>query len=95
VTAVLDIILAGEARRPVSNSKMTAGISNMHAWNWMVVKDRLSALMDLYIHPLYVQSARFSPLYSIHPHPSILYIILYPLYPLWDPLVTLSKYIYV
>jgi hypothetical protein len=40
-------------------------------------------------------SARFSPLYSIHPHPSILYIILYPLYSLWDPFVTLSKYIHV
>jgi hypothetical protein len=29
---------------------------------------------------------------TFHPHPSILYIILYPL---WDPLVTLSKYIHV
>jgi hypothetical protein len=32
---------------------------------------------------------------SILPHSTILYIILYPLYPLWDPLVTLSKYIHV
>jgi hypothetical protein len=40
-------------------------------------------------------SARFSHLYSILPHPSILYIILYPLYPLWDTLITLSKYIHV
>jgi hypothetical protein len=37
------------------------------------------------------QSARFSLLYSILPHSSILY----PLYPSWDPLVTLSKYIHV
>jgi hypothetical protein len=39
-------------------------------------------------------SARFS-LYSILSHPSILYIILYSLYPLWDILITLSKYIHV
>jgi hypothetical protein len=39
-----------------------------------------------------VESARFSPLYSILPHLSIIYIILYPLYSLWDRLVTLSKY---
>jgi hypothetical protein len=38
-------------------------------------------------------SATFSPPYLILPYPSILYIILYPLYPLWDPLITLSKYI--
>jgi hypothetical protein len=37
----------------------------------------------------------FFPLYLILPHPSILYIILYPLYSLWDPLITLSKYIHV
>jgi hypothetical protein len=43
-------------------------------------------------HPV---SARFSPLYLILPHLSIIYIILYPLYPLWDPLITLSKYIHV
>jgi hypothetical protein len=41
------------------------------------------------------QSARFSHIYSILPHTSILYIIIYPLYPLCDPLVTLSKYIHV
>jgi hypothetical protein len=51
--------------------------------------------MDLYIHPLYGLVSKFSSLYSILPHPSILYIILYPLYPLWDSLVTLSKYIHV
>jgi hypothetical protein len=34
-------------------------------------------------------------LYLILPHPSIIYIIIYPLYPLWDPLITLSKYIHV
>jgi hypothetical protein len=36
--------------------------------------------------------SRFSSIYSIFPHPSIFYIILYPL---WGPLVTLSKYIHV
>jgi hypothetical protein len=46
---------------------------------------RLSALMDLYIHPLYVLVSKI--LSSILPHPSILYIIFYPLYLLWDPLV--------
>jgi hypothetical protein len=39
------------------------------------------------------ESAKFSLLYLILPYPSIIYIILYPLYSLWDPLVTLSKYI--
>jgi hypothetical protein len=43
---------------------------------------RLSALMDLYIHSLYVLVSKISPLYSILPHPFILYIIIYPLYPL-------------
>jgi hypothetical protein len=62
---------------------------------------RLPALMNLYIHPLYVLVSKI--LSSIlnspaRPHPSILYIILYPLYPLyplWNPLVTLSKNIHV
>jgi hypothetical protein len=56
---------------------------------------RLPALMDLYIHPLYVLVSKI--LFSIlnSSAPSILYIILYPLYPLWDSLVTLSKYIHV
>jgi hypothetical protein len=56
---------------------------------------RLPALMDLYIHPLYVLVSKI--LYSILNSlvPSILYIILYPLYSLWDRLVTLSKYIHV
>jgi hypothetical protein len=40
------------------------------------------------------ESARLSPLYLILPHPFILYIILYPLYLLWDPFITLSKYIH-
>jgi hypothetical protein len=48
--------------------------------------------MDLYIHPL---KGIFHPshhkIYSFL-HSSILYIILYPL---WGPLVTLSKYIHV
>jgi hypothetical protein len=51
-------------------------------------------------HPLYSSSkrnisswsSRFFPLYHFLPHSSILYIILYPL---WGPLVTLSKYIHV
>jgi hypothetical protein len=55
----------------------------------------LSALMT-FIFILYTScSAKFSPLYSILPYPSILYIILYSLYLLWDLLVTLSKYIHV
>jgi hypothetical protein len=37
-------------------------------------------------------SSRFSPLYLILPHPTILYIIIYLL---WGSLVTLSKYIHV
>jgi hypothetical protein len=37
-------------------------------------------------------SLKFYPLYQFLPHPSILCIILYPL---WGPLITLSKYIYV
>jgi hypothetical protein len=50
--------------------------------------------------PLYSSSIRHtqqdSLLYTqILMHSSILYIILYPLYPLWDSLVTLSKYIHV
>jgi hypothetical protein len=51
--------------------------------------------MDLYIHPLYGLVSKILSLYSILPHPSILYIIIYPLYPVWDSLVTLSKYIHV
>jgi hypothetical protein len=56
---------------------------------------------QLYIYPLYIYIytlyvlAIFSYLYSILLHSSIVYIILYLLYLLWDPLVTLSKYIYV
>jgi hypothetical protein len=51
---------------------------------------RLSALVILYIHPL---KGIFRPTkYTVFPYPSILYIILYLL---WDPLVTLSKYIHV
>jgi hypothetical protein len=53
---------------------------------------RLSALIILYIHPL---KGIFRPshhkIYNF-PHLSILCITLYPL---WDPLVTLSKYIHV
>jgi hypothetical protein len=50
--------------------------------------------MDLYIYPLYIVSKiLFSILNSLAPY--ILYIIPYPLYLLWDPLVTLSKYIHV
>jgi hypothetical protein len=42
---------------------------------------------------LYISwSLRLSPLYLFLPHSSILYIILYPL---WDLLITLSKYIHV
>jgi hypothetical protein len=52
---------------------------------------RLSALMDLYTS----WSVRLSSLYLILSHSSILYITLYPLYLLWDTLVTLSKYIHV
>jgi hypothetical protein len=37
-------------------------------------------------------SSKFHPLYQFLPHSSILYIILYPL---WGPLITLSKYIHV
>jgi hypothetical protein len=51
--------------------------------------------MDLYIHPLYVLVSKILSSILNSPAPSILYIILYPLYPLWDPLVTLSKYIHV
>jgi hypothetical protein len=40
-------------------------------------------------------SARFSPLYLILSYSSIIYIIFYPLYLLWDPYFTLSKYIHV
>jgi hypothetical protein len=53
---------------------------------------RLPALMDLYIHPLYVLVSKI--LSSILNSPA-LYIILYPLYALWEPLITLSKYIHV
>jgi hypothetical protein len=56
---------------------------------------RLLVLMDLYIHPLYVLVSKIlsSILNSSIPiHP--LYL-LYLLYPLWDTLVTLSKYIHV
>jgi hypothetical protein len=52
---------------------------------------RLSALFILYTS----WSVRFSHLYLILSHSFILYIILYPLYPLCDSLVTLSKYIHV
>jgi hypothetical protein len=49
--------------------------------------------LALHIFILYIfWSSRFSPLYSFLPHPSILYIIIYPL---WGPLITLSKYIHV
>jgi hypothetical protein len=48
---------------------------------------------DFYIILCMSRSARFFPLYLIFLRPSIFYIILYPLYPLWDPLITLSKYI--
>jgi hypothetical protein len=61
----------------------------LYAWSPVV---RLPALMELYIHPLYVLVSKiFSSILNspapIHP--------LYILYPLWDPLVTLSKYIHV
>jgi hypothetical protein len=52
---------------------------------------RLSALMHLYIHPLKEYFILVTTKYTVFPHPSILYIILYPL---WGPLVTLSKYIH-
>jgi hypothetical protein len=48
---------------------------------------RLSALIDLYIHPLYILVIKILSSISILPHPSILY-------PLWGPLITLSKYIH-
>jgi hypothetical protein len=51
--------------------------------------------MDLYIHPLYVLVSKILSSILNSPHPSILYIIIYPLYPLWDSLVTLCKYIHV
>jgi hypothetical protein len=41
---------------------------------------RLSALMDLYIHHLYILVIKILSSISILPHPSILYIILYPLW---------------
>jgi hypothetical protein len=51
--------------------------------------------MDLYIHPLYVLLNEILSYILNFPAPIILYIILYPLHPLWDPLITLSKYIHV
>jgi hypothetical protein len=70
----------------------------VRAWRWEKENPvgtktwlRLSVLMILYFYPLYILSSRFYPLYSFLPHPSIIYIILYPL---WDLLVTLSKYIH-
>jgi hypothetical protein len=53
---------------------------------------RLPALMDLYIHPLYVIVSKI--LFSILNSPAPIHPF-YPLYSLWDPLVTLSKYIHV
>jgi hypothetical protein len=50
---------------------------------------KISALMDFYIHPL--KGIFIIIKYTVFPHPSILYIILYLL---WGPLVTLSKYIH-
>jgi hypothetical protein len=66
-----------------------SSVSESEPMSWPV---RLSALIILYFHPLYIWLSRFSPLYSFLLHPSILYIILYPM---WGPLVTLSKYIHV
>jgi hypothetical protein len=70
-------------------SRSRQGQSSRNLWQCMASETTCT------YWPLYLFSARFSPLYLILLHPSILYIILYPLYPLWDPLVTLSKYIHV
>jgi hypothetical protein len=50
---------------------------------------------DLYIHPLYVLVSKI--LSSILNSPAPIHPLYHPLslYPLWDPLVTLSKYIHV
>jgi hypothetical protein len=54
---------------------------------------RLSALIYLYIYLLKeIFYSRHHKIHSFFSHPSILYIIIYPL---WDLLVTLSKYIHV
>jgi hypothetical protein len=52
---------------------------------------RLSALMDLYIHPLYVLVSKI--LSYILNSPAPIHDII--LYSLWDPLITLSKHIHV
>jgi hypothetical protein len=56
---------------------------------------RLPALMDLYIHPLYVLVSKI--LSSILNSPALIHPLYHPLSTLllWDRLVTLSKYIHV
>jgi hypothetical protein len=56
---------------------------------------RLPALMDLYIHPLYVLVSKI--LSSILNSPASIHPLYHPLSTLllWDRLVTLSKYIHV
>jgi hypothetical protein len=70
----------------------SAGSARRRAGSLVLKIIRLPALMDLYIHPPYVIVSKI--LSSILNSPALihLYIILYPLYPLWDLLVTLSKY---
>jgi hypothetical protein len=74
--------------RPPSRSFLCFACGNEPNYSRPRTGIRLHALMDLYIR----LSQRFSSLYSILLHSSILYIILYLL---WDLLVTLSKYIHV